>query len=181
LLLDEVEQPWFSDAYPVGEAHWEGRAYDRLTACLELFPRCLDILESCVDNAAGNVVTATRSINQQWAMSNDFPIFMAVIDVAWFDPERIRPDSPVPTGIGAAPFMDLLQRHLDRPDHEATARRMIDLQAVHWPGARRPLQPIDIEYICCECRKYYSYVNGTKRFEGRNLFVPVQGGPGRSA
>jgi hypothetical protein len=181
LLLDEVEQPWFSDAYPVGETRWEGRAYDRLTACLELFPRCLDILESCVDNAAGNVVTATRSINQQWAMSNDFPIFMAVIDVAWFDPERIRPDSPVPTGIGAAPFMDLLQRHLDLPDHEATARRMIDLQAVHWPGARRPLQPIDIEYICCECRKYYSYVNGTKRFEGRNLFVPVQGGPGRSA
>ena len=50
-------------------------------------------------------------------------------------------------------------------------RRMIELQPTHWPEARRAFTPIDVEYLCCECRKYYSYVNGTKRFEGRNRFV----------
>ena len=49
---------------------------------------------------------------------------------------------------------------------------MIELQTTYWPTARRKLQPIDIEYISCECRKYYSYVNGTKKFEGKNLFTP---------
>jgi len=50
---------------------------------------------------------------------------------------------------------------------------MMALQEVHWPEARRPLQPIDIEYLSCECRKYYSYVNGTKAFEGKNVFRPA--------
>ena len=44
--------------------------------------------------------------------------------------------------------------------------------AEYWPDARRAFTPIDVEYLCCECRKYYSYVNGTKRFEGRNVFKP---------
>ena len=30
----------------------------------------------------------------------------------------------------------------------------------------------DIEYLACECRKYYSYINGTKVFEGKNKFIP---------
>ena len=30
---------------------------------------------------------------------------------------------------------------------------------------------IDIEYQSCECRKYFSYVNGTKKFEGKNLLI----------
>ena len=174
-LLKEVAQPWFSEAYPVVGARWEGQTYDRLEGCVELFPRCLDFLENCVRNAEGNVSTATRQINARFGMSNDFPIFMAVADIAWFDPALIRPDSPVPTGIGSAPYMDLLQRHLGLPSHEATMQRMIELQAVHWPEARRKFTPIDIEYLCCECRKYYSYVNGTKRFEGRNLFAVPNG------
>ena len=172
-LLDEVEQPWFSEAYPVVDAHWEGRAYDRLEGCVELFPRCLDFLEACIRGAAGNVAVATRNINARFKMGNDFPVFMAVADVAWFDPVLIRPDSPVPTGIGSVPFMDILQRHLGLSSHEATMQRMIELQAAYWPEARRKFTPIDIEYLCCECRKYYSYVNGTKRFEGRNLFAPA--------
>ena len=56
--------------------------------------------------------------------------------------------------------------------HTEIFARMIELQPTHWPEAKRPFQPIDIEYLCCECRKYYSYVNGTKGFEGKNVFVP---------
>lgn len=170
-LLHEVAPPWCSEAYPVGPARWEGKTYDRLEGCVALFPRCLGFLESCLRGAAGNVAAATRAINARFGMDNDFPIFMAVADVAWFEPALVHPDSPVPTGIGSAPFLDLLQRHLGLPDHEATMRRMIELQAIHWPEARRKFAPIDVEYLCCECRKYYSYVNGTKRFEGRNLFA----------
>jgi hypothetical protein len=170
-LLNEVEQPWWSEAYPVVDARWEGKTYNRLEACGDLFPCCLDFLESCVRGAAGNVAVATRAINARFGMSNDFPIFMAVADVAWFEPALVHPDSPVPTGIGSAPFMDLLQRHLMLSSHEATMQRMIELQPIHWPEARRKFTPIDVEYLCCECRKYYSYVNGTKRFEGRNSFA----------
>jgi hypothetical protein len=171
-LLNDIHQPWWSDAYPVVDAHWEGRAYDRLSACVELFPQCLEFLERSVRSAAGNVVAATRAINEQFAMTNDFPIFMAMIDISWFAPDIIRPDSPVPTGIGSSPFLDLLQDFLGLPDHHVTAEKIIELQPKYWPEARRKLAPIDIEYICCECRKYYSYVNGTKKFEGRNLFEP---------
>ena len=49
---------------------------------------------------------------------------------------------------------------------------MIELQKEYWPEAKRHYNPIDIEYLSCECRKYYSYVNGTKKFEGKNLFKP---------
>ena len=46
------------------------------------------------------------------------------------------------------------------------------MQATHWPEAKRAFQPIDVEYLSCECRKYYSYVNGTKKYEGKNVFRP---------
>jgi predicted ATPase len=95
---------------------------------------------------------------------------MAVMDVAWFRPDVIDPGSRVPTGIGAVAFLDRLQLHLGLDSHEQTCDRMMELQAEYWPGARRPFQPIDIEYLSCECRKYYSYVNGTKSFEGKNVF-----------
>ena len=48
----------------------------------------------------------------------------------------------------------------------------IRTQATHWPEAKRAFQPIDVEYLSCECRKYYSYVNGTKKYEGKNVFSP---------
>jgi hypothetical protein len=171
-LVQEVEQPWSSEVYPVVPVQWEGREYDRLDACVELFPQCRGFLERCITEAQGNVMTANDSINARFQMSNDFPIFMALVDLALFEPDLISPDSPVPTGIGAAPYLDRLQRHLGVSDHQAAANAMIELQSTYWPEARRQFTPIDIEYLSCECRKYYSYINGTKQFEGKNLFVP---------
>ncbi len=171
-LLHEVRQPWSSEVYPVVAAQWEGREYGRLDACVEMFPRCLDFLLDCIRGSQGNVMSANAAINARFKMSNDFPIFMALVDLALFAPDLIRPDSPVPTGIGAAPYFDLLQRHLKCANHQATAEKMIALQATYWPEARRKFTPIDIEYLSCECRKYFSYVNGTKKFEGKNLFIP---------
>jgi len=172
-LLHQVRQPWASEVYPVVPARWNGREFDRLEACVELFPLCLDFLVDGIRGAQGNVMTANHAINLRFQMSNDFPIFMALVDLALFSPDWIRPDSPVPTGIGAAPFLNLLQRHLNCASHQATAERMIALQATYWPAARRRFTPIDIEYLACECRKYYSYVNGTKTFAGKNLFTPT--------
>merc|ERR1712179_903261 len=93
------------------------------------------------------------------------------MDLAWFHPKLVNPASPVPTGIGAVAFLDLLEQHLGLGSHEETAMKMIELQADYWPEAKRAFQPIDIEYLSCECRKYYSYVNGTKTYEGKNVFV----------
>ena len=171
-LLHKVQQPWSSEVYPVVPARWEGREYERLDACVEMFPRCRSFLVECIEGARGNVMTATAAINARFQMSNDFPLFMALVDLALLVPELIRPDSPVPTGIGAAPFLDRLQQHLNCSNHQVAAEQMIKLQATYWPEARRKFTPIDIEYLSCECRKYYSYVNGTKKFEGKNLFIP---------
>ncbi len=171
-LLHEVEQPWQSEVYPVVPVHWEGRAYDRLEACVELFPKVTPFLESCIREAQGNVMAANDAINARFAMTNDFPIFMALVDLALFRPELMHPESPVPSGIGAAPFLDLLQAHLGCASHQEAAERMIELQGERWPEAKRRFTPIDVEYLSCECRKYYSYVNGTKRFEGKNRFEP---------
>ncbi|MGD9050059.1 MAG: putative DNA base hypermodification protein [Anaerolineae bacterium] len=176
-LVNEVPQPWASVVYPVVPARWEGRAYDRLEACVEMFPRCVDFLESCIRSSGGNVMQANDSINAHFQMSNDFPIFMALVDLALFRPDLISPDSPVPTGIGAAPYLDLLQQHLKCATHQETAEKMIALQSTYWPQARRKFTPIDIEYLSCECRKYFSYMNGTKKLEGRNLFTPVTAKP----
>jgi hypothetical protein len=171
-LLNKVPQPWASEVYPVVLAWWEGHAYNRLEACVDMFPRCLDFLESCICSSGGNVMQANDNINAQFQMSNDFPIFMALVDLALFRPDLISPDSPVPTGIGAAPYLDLLQQHLKCASHQETADKIIGLQSTYWPQARRAFTPIDIEYLSCECRKYFSYINGTKEFEGKNLFIP---------
>ena len=174
VLLHEVAQPWQSEVYPVVPVHWEGSTYVRLEACVVLFPRVVPFLETSIREADGNVMAANEAINKGFAMTNDFPIFMALVDLALLRPDLMRPESPVPTGIGAAPFLDRLQAHLGCASHQETAERMIELQTDHWPDAKRKFTPIDIEYLSCECRKYYSYVNGTKRFEGKNLFVPPE-------
>jgi len=166
-------QPWCNvAAYPVGPVRWQGTVYSRLDTAAMLFGEIKGALSQTIIDAGGDVVRATRAINTMLQMDNDFPIFMAVMDLAWFRPDIIDPGSHVPTGIGAVAFLDRLQRHLGLDSHVQTCERMIELQREHWPEARRVFQPIDIEYLSCECRKYYSYVNGTKHFEGKNLFRP---------
>ena len=167
------EQPWCNvAAYPVEPVQWEGVTYSRLDSATRLFSQIKGDLTEMILNAKGDVVAATEAINGRFNMSNDFPVFMAVMDLAWFRPDVISPASHVPTGIGAVAYLDRLQQHLGLEDHAQTCERMIALQAEYWPEARRSFQPIDIEYLSCECRKYYSYVNGTKRFEGKNVFRP---------
>ena len=169
------EPPWCNwTAYPVEPVRWQGQRYSRWDSATDLFRRIRPELTKTICAAGGDVIKATEAVNGLLHMDNDFPIFMAVMDLAWFRPDIIDPASPVPTGIGAAPFLDRLEAALGAKDHQETAQRMIELQASHWPEAKRAFQPIDIEYLACECRKYYSYVNGSKAFEGKNRFLANQ-------
>ena len=166
-------QPWCNEtAYPVETITWEGVAYSRLDSATHLFHKAAPWLLQTIKEAAGDVVKATKAIAAAFNMKNDFPVFMAVMDLAWFRPDLIDPASPVPTGIGAVAFLDILQKHLKLATHEEAAMKMIELQSKYWPEAKRSFQPIDVEYLSCECRKYYSYVNGTKTYEGKNVFKP---------
>jgi hypothetical protein len=174
-FLSKISGPWQSEVYPVVPASWADRMYDRIEASVEMFPLCIKFIEQCIVDSNGDVMIANNSINAQLKMSNDFPIFMALVDLALFRPDLISPDSPVPTGIGAEPFLDLLQTQLGCDNHQQVADKMIDLQSEYWPDAKRKFRPIDIEYLSCECRKYYSYINETKKFEGKNLFFPSSG------
>lgn len=172
-MLDSREGPWCNEtAYPVESVKWEGETYNRLESAVVLFGKIAPWLLQEIQAAKGDVHRATEAVNSRLGMKNDFPIFMAVMDVAWFRPDLIDPASPVPVGIGAVAFVDRLQRHFGLDSHTEIFQRMIDLQAEYWPEAKRRFHPIDIEYLCCECRKYYSYVNGTKTFEGKNVFTP---------
>ena len=166
-------RPWCNaTAYPVGPVRVEGRRVGRLRAATSLFHELRQPLLERVRAAEGDTVRATHSLNEVLGLDNDFPIFMAVSDLAWFRPDLVDPASPVPTGIGAVAFLDRLQEQLGLDSHRTTCRRIMELQPELWPEARRPLQPIDVEYLSCECRKYYSYVNDTKHFVGKNCFVP---------
>ena len=169
-LLEKAQVPWQSDVYPVVPARWNGRVFNRLEACIEMFPQSIGFIEKSILDSGGDVMIANTKINAQLNMTNDFPIFMALVDLALFRSDLISPDSPVPTGIGAEPYLNLLQQHLHCSNHQEVADRMIEFQSVYWPEAKRKFTPIDIEYLSCECRKYYSYINGTKKFEGKNLF-----------
>ena len=169
----ETFDPWCNvTAYPVEPVHWEGMHYSRFDAATILFGEIKESLTETLTGAQGDVIKATNAVNALFRMQNDFPIFMAIIDLAWFRPDVIDPASHVPTGIGAIAYLDLLQTYFDLEDHQQTCDRMIALQKEYWPEAKRAFQPIDIEYLSCECRKYYSYVNGTKQFEGKNVFRP---------
>ena len=165
--------PWFNHtAYPVEQVHWEGKQYERLDAATELFAEIKVPLSDTIRGANGDVIKATNAVNDKFRMQNDFPIFMAIIDLAWFRPDVIDPASHVPTGIGAVAYLDRLQEYFSLNTHQQTCDQMIKLQKQYWPEAKREFFPIDIEYLSCECRKYYSYVNGTKVFEGKNFFSP---------
>ena len=80
---------------------------------------------SSLGHLARQVTKATQAVNSMFGMDNDFPIFMAVMDIAWFRPEVIDPASPVPTGMGAEPYMERLADHLGLPSHQKVAERMI--------------------------------------------------------
>ena len=161
-----------NNAYPVESVFWNGKKYSRLNTAVNLFFKKNKSLEEMIINANGDVIKATKKINEEFKMENDFPIFMAVIDLAWFRPDIIHPNSHVPTGIGAVAYLNRLQKYLGLKNHQETCEKMIELQGEYWPEAKRKFQPIDIEYLSCECRKYYSYVNSTKSFEGKNVFNP---------
>jgi len=167
--------PWCNvTAYPVEPVHWGEKQYSRFDAATTLFGDIKESLADSITEAQGDVIEATKSVNVLFKMQNDFPIFMAVIDLAWFRPDVINPASHVPTGIGALAYLNRLQIHFGLDDHRQTCDRMIALQKEYWPEAKRAFQPIDIEYLSCECRKYYSYVNRTKLFEGKNRFYPKE-------
>ena len=169
----ETFEPWCNvTAYPVEPVHWEGAQYSRLDTATILFGKIKELLTETITGAQGDVIKAANGVNDLFKMQNDFPIFMAIIDLAWFRPDVIDPGSHVPTGIGAVAYLDRLQTYFGLDDHQQTCDRMIKLQKEYWPVAKREFQPIDIEYLSCECRKYYSYVNGTKLFEGKNFFQP---------
>ena len=158
-------------AYPVEDSYWGEKLYSRINAATEKFYNKKEELAEVILNSNGNVTTATKNVNQIFKMNNDFPIFMALIDIAWFREDVIPITTDVPTGIGAEPYLNRLQKFLGLKNHQDVALKMIELQEEYWPEAKRKFYPIDIEYQSCECRKYFSYVNNTKKFEGKNLFL----------
>ncbi len=169
----ESINPWCNEtAYPVEPVTWGGKQYSRIDAATKLFYKVQDSLLNILESSNKSVINATNNINKEFQMQNDFPIFMAVIDIAWFRPDIIPIESEVPTGIGAVAYLDRLQNHLGLSSHQEVGEKMIELQKTYWPEAKRGFNPIDIEYLACECRKYYSYINGTKVFEGKNKFIP---------
>lgn len=170
--LDKMDSWCNLTAYPVESIIWKEKTYNRLETSTLLFNEMKGFLTSTILTANGDVTKATNDINSTLNMKNNFPIFMAVMDLAWFRPDLIKPESHVPTGIGAVAYLDLLQKHLKLKNHNQTCDKMISLQKEYWPEAKRSFHPIDIEYLSCECRKYYSYVNKTKKFEGKNHFTP---------
>ena len=170
--MQEKETWCNSTAYPVESIYWEGEKYSRVDAGTILFFKIKKNLADIIRSSEGNIIRATKSINEHFKMKNDFAIFMAISDIAWFRPDIINPASPVPTGIGAVAYLDRLQEYLGLDNHESTCQKMIELQKEYWPDAKRKFHPIDIEYLSCECRKYYSYINETKLFEGKNIFIP---------
>ena len=170
--LESID-PWCNEtAYPVEPVTWGGKQYSRIDAATKLFYEVQDSLLNILESSNKSVINATNNINKEFQMQNDFPIFMAVIDIAWFRPDIIPIESEVPTGIGAVAYLDRLQNHLGLSSHQEVGEKMIELQKTYWPEAKRGFNPIDIEYLACECRKYYSYINGTKVFEGKNKFIP---------
>ena len=169
--LLELEQWENYNAYPVQDVMWNNNHFSRIDTATTLFYEIKNELVNIILDSNQNVITATDDINKLFRMENDFPIFMALIDIAWFRNDVIPMSSEVPTGIGAQPYLDRLEDYLGLDSHQDVATKMMSLQKEYWPNAKREFYPIDIEYQSCECRKYFSYVNGTKTFEGKNLLV----------
>ena len=149
--------PWCNEtAYPVEPILWSNMKYSRLDAATKIFHLAKKKLAGIVISSNGSVVDAVDGINNIFRMENDFPIFMAVMDIAWFRPDIIKPYSNVPVGIGAVAYIDRLKSFLGKETDEEIFQHMVNVQKKYWPKAKRQFFPIDIEYLCCECRKYYS-------------------------
>ena len=166
-------KPWCNEnAYPVEPVQWNGVKYSRLDTATKIFFLAKEKLAKIIIGSNGSVIDSVKKINHFFKMKNDFPIFMAVMDIAWFRPDIVKPNSNVPVGIGAVAYINKLKSFLRKDTDEEVFNHMISIQRNYWPEAKRDFFPIDIEYLSCECRKYFSYVNGTKYFEGKNLFSP---------
>merc|ERR1711920_830500 len=110
-------------AYPVEEISWDGAKFDRLEAATTLFAKITPFLVQAIEGAERSVQKATDAVNAKFGMSNDFPIFMACMDIAWFRPDLIDPASKVPLGIGTIAFVKRLQEHLKIADHNELFER----------------------------------------------------------
>ena len=88
-------------AYPVEDSYWGEKQYSRIDASTFKFYQKKEELAEIVLNSNGDVITATNNVNKHFKMNNDFPIFMALIDIAWFREDVIPMTTDVPTGIGA--------------------------------------------------------------------------------
>ena len=70
-----------------------------LQAATRLFHDIAPWLVKTIEASNRDVVKATHVIANELKMKNDFPVFMAVMDLAWFRPDLIDPASKVPTGL----------------------------------------------------------------------------------
>lgn len=78
-------------AYPVEDISWKGERVDRLDTAAAVLRDAAPLLTEKIVDADGNVAEATATIGRELEMANDFPIFMAVMDLAWFRPDVVRP------------------------------------------------------------------------------------------
>ena len=76
--------------------------YSRIEAATVLFHKIKNWLVDAIKKAKGDVVKATKIIATELGMKNDFPVFMAVMGLAWFCPDMVDPASKVPTGNSSA-------------------------------------------------------------------------------
>ena len=75
---------------------WMGKTYSRLDTATYLFNEIKEDLVDIILNSELDVIKATNNINELFKMENDFPIFMALIDIAWFREDVIPITSEVP-------------------------------------------------------------------------------------
>ena len=140
-LLD-LEQWENYTAYPVEDSYWGDKLYNRIDSATYKFYEKKEELAEIVLNSNRNVITATDNVNNQLKMKNDFPIFMALIDIAWFREDIIPITTDVPTGIGAEPYLDRLQKSLSLNSHQDVGRKMIELQRNFGKPPKSKLQKI---------------------------------------
>ena len=65
-----------------------------MEACIEMFPKSIGFIENCILESGSDVMIANTKINAQLKMTNDFPIFMALVDLALSRPDLIKPRQP---------------------------------------------------------------------------------------